>query len=410
MTQVWAPPSVRQRDSILDSDARINIWHGSVRSGKTVASLVRWLNFLSTGPPGKKLIAGKTERTIKRNVLDVIADIVGERHFYYNRGLGEVTIGRHKCEIAAANDERSEGKIRGLTLAGAYGDEVSLWPESFFTMLLSRLSVRGAKFFGTTNPEGPYHWLKRDYIDREGKINLRTFHFTLDDNPALDPRFVEDIKREYTGVWYQRYIEGRWVLAEGIVYSMFDEDVHVVDEVPKLRERWVGVDYGTSNPTAFVLVGLGTDDCIYIVDEYYHEAGRDLAGSRTDAEYADDLEEWLDGITPRWIFIDPSAKSFRTQLYHERHRCPAFAQASMANNELLDGIRKVSSLLHRGRLFVHRRCENVIREFYSYSWNPTAQERGEDKPLEEMDHTMDAIRYVINSTGRVYDTVMAKGR
>src|SRR5690606_4293976 len=137
---------------------------------------------------------------------------------------------------------------RGMTLAGAYGDEVTLWPESFFTMLLSRLSVPGAQFFGTTNPDSPGHWLKKRYLDRADELSLRRFRFTLADNPALDPAYVEALKREYTGLWYRRYILGEWVAAEGAIYDMFDPDRHVARELPEILHWWVGVDYGTTNP------------------------------------------------------------------------------------------------------------------------------------------------------------------
>src|SRR5690606_17299071 len=136
-------------------------------------------------------------------------------------------------------------KIQGLTLVGAMGDELSLTPESFFTMILSRLSVRGAKLFGTTNPDAPAHWLKRKFLARAGELDLATWHFTLEDNPALDPAYVAALKREYTGLWYKRYIQGLWVQAEGAIYDMFDPDRHVVSTLPTLVQHWVGVDYGT---------------------------------------------------------------------------------------------------------------------------------------------------------------------
>ncbi|GAB7388986.1 hypothetical protein BSNK01_28240 [Bacillaceae bacterium] len=177
----WGRFSQKQLSSITQSTARLNIWQGAVRSGKTIASIVRWLDFIATGPPGDLLMVGKTERTLKRNILDVLDQILGSRRFKYNKGEGEVYICGRCIYVVGANDERSEAKIRGMTLAGAYGDEITLWPESFFRMLLSRLSVRGAKFFGTTNPDSPYHWLKRDFLDKSD-IDLRTWHFTLEEN------------------------------------------------------------------------------------------------------------------------------------------------------------------------------------------------------------------------------------
>jgi len=239
--------SPKQINSLVNSTARINIWEGAVRSGKTFVSIIRWLSFLANweGQNQNFLMVGKTERTLKQNILDPIQDLVGEKNFKLSRGTGEVYIYGIRCYIVGANDERAEGKIRGLTLAGAYCDEITLYPESFFKMLLSRLSVPGAKLFGTTNPDSPFHWLKTDYLDREGELDLKRFHFVLDDNPNLPPEYVENLKKEYTGVWYKRFILGEWVLAEGLVYDMFNPDKHFV-EAPKdgYIQYWVGIDYG----------------------------------------------------------------------------------------------------------------------------------------------------------------------
>src|SRR5690606_9525321 len=252
----WGRFSRKQLDVIANSTARMNILDGSVRSGKTIASLVAWIMFVSEASPGELLMAGKTERTLKRNILDVLEQMVGSRYFKYNLGAGEATLFGRRIYLVGANDLRSEGKIRGLTLAGAYGDEIALWPDSFFTMLLSRLSVPGARFIGTTNPDSPYHWLKTSYLDRAGELGLRRWHFSLEDNPNLDPAYVEALKKEYVGLWYKRFILGLWVQAEGAVYDMWDDEIYAVDEVPSQFTRYyVGVDYGTSNPTVFLLVG-----------------------------------------------------------------------------------------------------------------------------------------------------------
>src|SRR5690606_31029182 len=137
--------------------------------------------FESEAPPGELIMEGKTERTLKRNIIDVLEQMVGSRYFKYNLGSGEATLFGRRIYLVGANDMRSEGKIRGLTLAGAYGDEITLWPESFFTMLLSRLSVSGAKFIGTTTPDSPYHWLMKNYLERAGELDLKSWHFSLED-------------------------------------------------------------------------------------------------------------------------------------------------------------------------------------------------------------------------------------
>ncbi len=379
-------PKGKQRRSILESNARLNIWQGSVRSGKTFGSIIRWLDYVAHGPPGELLMAGKTERTLKRNILDPVRELIGA-DFRLVQGQGECHIYGRRVYLAGANDERSESKIRGPTFAGAYGDELTLWPESFFKMLLSRLSVPGAKFFGTTNPDSPYHWLKH-YLDRKD-LDLKQWHFMLDDNPHLDPAYVDALKKEYTGLWYKRFILGLWVLAEGAVYDMWDDDVHTVDSIPDRFDRYlVGVDYGTGNPTVFLLAGQ-KEQSLYVLDEYYWDSAKQ-GRQKTDAEYSRDLQRFVMGRTPQAICVDPSAASFILQLRRDGVR-----GIRQADNSVLDGIRTVASFLTAQRLFVHaKRCPNLLKEFSAYVWDPKAQQRGEDKPLKQNDHCVDALRYV----------------
>lgn len=387
----WGLFSPKGLRSIAESTARLNIWHGSVRSSKTICSMVRWLEYVKNGPPGDLLMTGKTERTLKRNILDPLELIVGSKWFKYNRGMGEAQLFGRRIYIAGASDERAAGKIQGVTLAGAYGDELSLWPESFFKMLLSRLSVPGAKLFGTTNPDSPYHWLKTEYLEKEG-LDLRSWHFELKDNPNLDPVYVEALKKEYVGLWHKRFILGLWVLAEGAIYDMWDDGIYAVDILPEKFSRFLlGVDYATGNPTAFILFGQSGDK-LYIIDEYYWDSTK-TGRQKTDAEYSADLKRFIAGRHPQAICIDPSAASFILQL-----RRDGISGIKQADNSVLDGIRNVATFLSGKRLFVYRKnCPNLLKEFASYVWDPKAQKKGEDKPIKANDHALDATRYVIQT-------------
>ena len=402
--------SEKQKKSMALSKNRINLWQGAVRSGKTIASILRWLVYIEYGPEGELLMIGKTHRTLKRNILDVIQQLVSDEDYKYNRGLGEVEILGRKIYIAGANDARAEDKIRGMTLAGAYGDEVTIWPEGFFNMLLSRLSVKDAKVFLTTNPEGPYHWLKQDYIDREDELDIANFSFNLEDNPGLDKKYIQNLKKEYSGVWYQRYILGKWVLAEGIIYDMVNDDNYIsVNDLPEMKKYWIAADYGIANPTAFGLIGLGVDNKLYLIDEYWH-SGRE-GTEKTDSKYADELENFIakNAVKPDWIFIDPSAKSFITELYYRRNDNPAFYNIAKANNNVIDGIRRVGNLFGQNKLMiVEENCPKTKEELNSYVWDSKAQQRGEDKPLKENDHIMDLIRYTINGLPRVTERITHK--
>jgi PBSX family phage terminase large subunit len=335
-------------------------------------------------------MVGKTERTLKRNILDVIGDILGGQNFTLSRGTGEAWIGKRHVYLAAAYDERAETRIRGMTLAGAYGDEITIWPESFFQMLLSRLSVPGSKFFGTTNPDSPYHWLKRNYLDRADVLDLKTWHFMLDDNLSLAPEFVESLKKEYTGLWYKRFIEGLWVAAEGAVYDMLDESVHVVDDVPDIHTYWIAVDYGTANPTVFLLIGHGVDGNYYVVDEWRWDSVKQ-GKQKTDAEYRESLIDWIEnhGVRPACVIVDPSAASFIAEIRNH-------IVTRAADNSVNDGIRRVAKLLSQRRLFIHRRCEGLLAELMGYVWDPRSQQLGVDAPIKIDDHGPDALRYWAN--------------
>lgn len=393
MLMSFGPPNGKQAWVIVNSDARLNIYDGAVRSGKTYASIWRWIRFVVEGPPGPLLMVGKTERTLKRNILDPIAQMVGNANFRHVIGAGECYLYGRPIMLAGANDERSEGKIRGMTLVGAYGDELTLWPESFFGMLLSRLSLPGAQLFGTTNPDSPFHWLNVNYLEREADLSLRRFQFRLEDNPSLPAEYVEQLKREYTGLWYKRFILGLWVQAEGAIYDMFDPDIHVVDDDPaEIGIVYTGADYGTANSTVFIVLAWDVQARRWIaLHEYVHDS-RKTGRQKTDAQYSEDYRAFMRdvGLFPQSLELDPSAASFALQL-----RRDGVQHVRAADNAVLDGIRDVARAFSTGQLVVHRRCERLIASLLSYTWDPKAQKRGEDAPLKQNDHEADALRYPV---------------
>ena len=389
----------KQIDSCRRASARLNIWEGSVSSGKTYCSIWKWLSWLKNEAPphGSFLMSGKTERTLQRNIIDPIQEMIGDKRFHLNKASGVIDYYGRTIYIAGANDERAENKIRGLTLAGAYGDEITLWPESYFKMLLSRLRVRGARFYGTTNPDSPFHWLKVEFLDREHELNLRRFKFLLYDNTKLDPEYIRSIEHEYQGLWYKRFILGEWCQAEGAIYDMYDEARHIVDDTKLMlmlrgvavRSSCVAVDYGTSNPTAALYLVSYKNGHIHVADEYYYD-GRSNQRQKTDAQYIADFEAFYarNGITKSVpLIIDPSAASLKTQA-----RTKGFCVKD-ANNSVLDGIRTVGRLLGEDKLTLSPKCKMLNQEMTSYVWDTNAQKHGEDAPKKENDHCCDAARY-----------------
>lgn len=385
--------SEKQQQSVFESDARINIWEGAVRSGKSFSSLIRWLKYIKECPPGNLVVVGRTATTIKRNVVDELLNMVGADARYYS-GKQELNLWGKLIYLVGASDERAEGKIRGATFAGAYVDEVTLLPESFWAMLLSRLSVENSKLFATTNPDTPFHWFKTQFLDRKEELNLKHWKFKLDDNPSLTDSFKEDLKKEYVGLWYKRYIEGEWTLAEGTVYDFFEEKVHIIEHANGLANYYVvGIDYGTTNPCAFALIGYNPSiyPNIWLEDEYYYDSEKEHR-QKTDSEYADDLKNFIKGKNVDRIFIDPTAVSFKTELMRG-----GVANLFDAENDVLDGIRFQSKLIANGTYKICRRCKNAVKEYLSYRWDPKSKQFGIDKPLKQNDHLLDAQRYALYS-------------
>lgn len=386
----WLPESpMHDKDGIIAD--------GSIRSGKTVSmalSFVMWA--METFQEQNFAMCGKTIGSFRRNVLMVLKLMLASRGYkvkdHRADNFLEISLdgNTNYFYIFGGKDERSQDLIQGITLAGLLCDEVALMPESFVNQATGRCSVDGSKFWFNCNPDGPYHWFKTGWIDKAKEKNLLYLHFTMDDNLSLSEKIKKRYASLYSGVFFQRYILGLWVVAEGIIYDMFSVDKHVVDAAPENENAkyYVSCDYGTQNATVFLMwkeCGNGKWCCI---DEYYY-SGRDESTQKTDNEYADDLERFIGNKTIEAVIIDPSAASFIALL-----RKRGFT-IKKARNDVLDGIRFVGMLLNLAQISFLRNCKNTIQEFGSYIWDTKACARGEDAPVKQHDHAMDAVRYFV---------------
>jgi PBSX family phage terminase large subunit len=381
--------SSKQRLSLQESNAKINIWQGAVRSGKTYISLWRFLKELTYGPMGEYALICRTYDAFKRNILPQLVQMIGGDVRYY-AGKREMNIWGKTVHIIGADDERAEAKIRGPTFMGAYVDEITIIPHSVFKMLISRCAMKEARIFGTTNPDSPYHWLYTEYL--QDNPDVASWHFTLNDNPELNETEKAYLERQYRGLWYHRFIEGRWVQAEGAVYDFFEESLHVIDFPPGPAEYYIcGVDYGTTNPCGFVLIGVNKSRYpnMWIESEYYYDS-KVHQRQKTDSEYAADLARFLQGRHVKGVYIDPSAASFKLELQRS-----GLHSLYDAENEVVDGIRFVSQFMNNGTIKICRSCPHIIKEFQSYVWDPRSLKVGVDKPLKENDHALDALRYAL---------------
>jgi len=378
---------------------------GAIRSGKTVAmslGFVFWA--MDSFDEQNFIMAGKTIGSFRRNVLTNLKLMLSSRGYRWKHHLAENTLeisrnGRtNYFYMFGGKDESSQDLIQGITAAGAFFDEVALMPESFVNQATGRCSVEGRKFWFNCNPAGPMHWFRTGWIENRNKKKLVYLHFTMDDNLSLSEAVKKDYRSMYAGVFFLRYIKGLWAVAEGLIYTMCTEQNYYTDEerpiaLKSIAQKYIAVDYGTTNPCVFL--ELWDDGQTIWVDREYRwdsrseEARRSQHPQKTDAQYADDMAEFM-GTAPEdqcTIIVDPSAASFITELRNRGF------YVKTGDNEVLDGIRVVATLLAQRNIRINKSCKGLRSEMQSYVWDEKAAERGEEKPVKQLDHGCDCLRY-----------------
>ncbi len=372
------------------------ICDGAVRSGKTLCLGVSFFCWAMRRFQGEQFaLCGRTVGAVRRNVLEQVRPVLETLGFTLREQTSRNRLRVHfggrenTFYLFGGKDEGSAGLIQGMTLAGALLDEAVLMPRSFVEQTVARCSVQGAKVWMACNPEGPEHWLYREWICRAEERRALRVRFRMTDNPGLSRETLERYERSFRGAFYRRFVLGEWVMAEGRVYDFFDESM--VRDVPEGEmEEWrVSCDYGTVNPTSMGLWGR-QGEVWYRVEEFYYDARRE-GRQKTDREYAADLERLAAGRHIRRVIVDPSAASFMAALREEGWPVAA------AENEVLSGIRVTADLLRRGRLVICRPCRDAIREFSMYCWDQRAVG---DRVVKRFDHAMDEIRYFAVSVSR----------
>lgn len=351
---------------------RINILTGSVRSGKTWISLVLWAFWVLSMPEsGNYLMCAKTLTSLKRNCLDLLETLIGTRYFNYSLPKKEANLFGRRIYLEGANDARSESKIRGMTLYGAYCDELTQLQEDFFSMLLSRISVPGAKLFGTTNPDSRRHWLKEKYIDNDKIDDKLVMDFLIDDNTTLDPAYVENLKKEYTGVFYDRFILGKWVNAEGLIYQIIADNpkrfVIQKSELPQLHDLCIGIDFGgNKSGHALVLSAIGEDSKLYFLHADFKKAKGTTSENVVDwcvsliEKYSAEYNYYL------YIYPDCAEQTLKNSI-DARIEFPVY---DSIKNPIIDRIRIINSLLSSDRVrFVEGQCDELINAFSEAVWD-----------------------------------------
>ena len=385
---------------ILKSTKRWNLAHGAVSTGKTVATAFRFLQACYECPDSEIAMIGKTARTIFNNVINLIFESK-ELQIYrpfcsYSSNKQELKFRDKTIAIYGAKDEGAVQLIQGRSLSLAYCDEMTLYPDSFIHMLDTRLRKPHSMGFAAMNPAHPSHICKK-WIDwaEEGNDQYYALHFTLDDNPYLESRYIETIRNSLSGLFYKRNFLGLWCLAEGAIFDFFDKGLHVVKKPPRGAEYFIaGIDYGLNNPFACVLIGVSTgryaqeNKMLWVEDEYYWDH-KVKNRQKTVSELARDVANFLEPYNVKQLYIDPSALPIKLDLQK------LGVHTVDANNNVLDGIAMTCSDMSKGNLVIHERCKNLIREIEGYCWDESSAKKGEDEPLKKDDHAVDALRYAI---------------
>lgn len=385
--------SPKQKDFILHSTAKINIAHGAVRSGKSFSSLIRFGELVVTCPNSEIIIVGNSLSTAVENVVKPLSDTLFSGYCTWQPGNRQLLLGDKAIRVIGANDEGAVRAIQGNTHSLAYVDELTTIPYNFIDMLTSRLSHPWSKLIATCNPNSPVHPVKENLIDNRDKSYVYSLHFNIDDNPYLTDQIKSELRSQYTGLFYKRYILGEWVAAEGAIYADFSRKSHVITREPHYFENYfVGIDYGASNPFAAVLIGHSNKyhPHLVVIKEYYWDISKTYR-QKTNSEYADDIERFIAGYPVRAIYVDPSAESFEVELKRRRVR------VLEAKNDVYPGITFVSDLVSNHELKVLNTCPNTIREMEMYVWDEKKSVRGIEEPVKKNDHTCDAVRYALYS-------------
>lgn len=384
------------------------ICDGAIRSGKTSVSFVAYVDWIMRNYNEQEFILlGVSVGAARRNVVEPYTRLGYALKRYkldHNRSSNTLTVKRgnvsNKIRIFGAPNERSYEPILGMTAAGCFIDQVEICNRKAVETALGRCSVDGSKYFFNCNPAYPTHWFYEEWILKAQEMNALYLRFEMDDNPGLSEEIKERFSRQYSGVFHDRYIKGLWVVAEGLIYQFNDKSEYTCsnnealgiykDEKGEERQRggtwYISIDYGITNPFAALLWRVESDKA-YVVDEYYFDSKRENR-RKTDKEHYDSVVALAEGHNIEGIIIDPSATSFKEEIWRG-NRFSAYD----ADNSVVEGIMTTDSLLRTGKIKINESCTNTIAEMQVYRWD----DKKNDVPVKENDHAADCLRYLSNT-------------
>lgn len=395
--------SPKQEDFILNANAKINLAHGPMRSGKTMCVVYKFLEEVLLCPGEQIWLIGYTQDAIYQNVVRFILDksnkIFGPFAAIstWMPGNKLLKIGKKTIYCLGASDESSVGQIQGKTFDLCYCNEMTLFPDNVIQTIFTRLSMPHSKLFADMNPTYPTHLCKK-WIDlaRSGDKTYYELSWSIDDNPFLTDDFKKSLKQTLSGLFLRRNYYGEWCLAEGAIFDFFDDSIHVVDRPPTAADYWIaGIDYGTDHAFACILVGISEGNyskpaIMWAEKEYYYDY-RATGRQKSPSEFVDDLTSFFGDIPLRAVYVDPSAAPFRQELRR------AGIRTNDTDNEVYAGITLLTNMIKNAQLVVCKHCKNLIREMKTYVWDPKKSKSGKEEPFKQNDDAVDAFRYAIKS-------------
>lgn len=379
------------------------ICDGAIRSGKTIAELLSFILWsMNNFNEMNFIIAGKTVGAVQRNLikpLQRIKYIKQNFHVRYASSIGYMEIRRgnrvNYYYVFGGINERSQDVVQGGTMGGAFLDEVALMPKSFVEQCIARCSEENALLYFSCNPEHPTHWFKQEWVDKAKEQNALYLHFTMDDNPSLSEKVKERYKRRYSGVFFQRYILGKWTKAEGIIYTKFadNNEAFILDEIPK---HWtvdfigVGVDFGgTLSSTEFVAKAVcnGYRDLVIIKNKKLTgEYDLDELG-RTYQEFEMDLYKKYN------LWFRTKADNAEPILIRSLKNYARYSTVLPAKkSEIFGRIKFTDSMMMMKHFWVLRECGDVINSLNSAVWDEKHENERLDDNTYDVD-TLDAMEY-----------------
>lgn len=395
------PLSVKAKASI-SANGWMTVWEGAIRSGKTVASLIAWILYIIRSPENVFFMSGNTFGSLVRNTIsgdfgllnlfDPLIEMTKDKS-----GASVLKIAGKIIYLFGAHDDADYKRVKGLTAGGWYADEVATHPESFIVEAMARCAVStDMRMFWTLNPTFPSHYIYSKFLDKwEGKQGYRRYHFTLDDNLAMTDERKKNLASQYSGRYKSIYILGLRVAATGAIYDNFTQScIYKGKPEEDLTDcpKYICCDYGTVNPCVFLECTISQNGVVYVLREFRWDSRVKMI-QKTDAAYVQDMIGFIGqpDVCDCVIVVDPSAVSFITALQYEGF----FVKP--ANNDVLPGIMKISSLIGQNRLRIHESCKGLISEMESYAWDEKSVNSGVEKPLKVRDHGPDALRYYVNT-------------